>query len=93
MIPREFQIYVGNLNWKATNVDLRHFFEEAGEVQFAKVVMDRENPFRSRGFGFVGFSSAEQAQKAVEKYNQEEFMGRKIIVSMAKPRDDGMDSQ
>lgn len=62
------------------------------QVKFAKVVMDRENPFRSRGFGFgraagfldgelaadhvppVGFASAEQAQQAVEKFDQEEFM-------------------
>ena len=62
------------------------------QVKFAKVVMDRENPFRSRGFGFgraaglpagelaadhvppVGFANAEQAQQAVEKFDQEEFM-------------------
>ncbi|EKX36025.1 hypothetical protein GUITHDRAFT_117814 [Guillardia theta CCMP2712] len=86
LLPKEFQIYVGNLNWKVSNEDLKNFFGEFGDVKFAKVVMDRENPFRSRGFGFVGFANAEQAQNAVEKCDQEEFMGRKIMVNMAKPR-------
>lgn len=59
------KVYVGNLSWDVDNLALEAVFSEHGNVQEARVVYDRENG-RSRGFGFVTYSSPEEVNKAVE---------------------------
>jgi RNA recognition motif-containing protein len=80
-------IYVGNLNYKVKDDNLREAFEEFGEVTSAKVVMDRETG-RSRGFGFVEMAEDTEANQAIEDLNGSELMGREIRVTMAKPREE-----
>ena len=58
------KIFVGNLAWRVSSEDLHSHFQQWGQIEDARVIMDRENPFRSRGFGFVTFSRAEDAQRA-----------------------------
>lgn len=78
-------IYVGNLPWSTTEDDLRRTFGAYGEVQSAKVIMDRETG-RSRGFGFVEMED-EAADQAIEALNGQDMGGRSLKVNEAKPRE------
>ena len=88
-VPEEQRkIFVGNIAWKVSSEDLHSHFQQFGEVQDARVIMDRENPFRSRGFGFVTYARPEDAQSAIDMNNEKEWQGRDITVNMAnKPRE------
>ncbi len=81
------KLYVGNLSFHLTSDDLQEHFAQAGTVESAKVIEDRETG-RSRGFGFVEMSSAEEAQSAIEQFNGEDLDGRSLVVNEARPRDD-----
>lgn len=80
------KLYIRNLSFGITSDDLMDFFAEAGTVQSANVVEDRETG-RSRGFGFVEMSSDQEAQNAIEQLNGQEFEGRNIVVNEARPRE------
>jgi len=77
------ELYVGNLAFEVTDDQLMGLFSEVGEVRSAKVVQDRFSG-RSKGFGFVEMASEEDVQKAIEKFNQQEFQGRNIRVDRAR---------
>ena len=81
------KIFVGGLNWDATDDDLRGSFGECGEITEAVIVNDRDTG-RSRGFGFVTYSSDEEAKAAVEKFDGQDFMGRKLTVNEARQREE-----
>ena len=78
-------IYVGNLPWSFKDEDLGQMFGEHGEVQSAKVIMDRMSG-RSRGFGFVEMSTPEEASAAIEAINGSEHDGRTRKVDAAQER-------
>jgi len=79
------RLYVGNLNFRTTGDELRELFSQAGEVENASVVEDRDTG-RSRGFGFVEMATAEGAAAAIEQFNGKEFGGRNLTVNEARPR-------
>ncbi len=79
------KLFVGNLNFATTSDDLRGFFAEAGTCESATVMMDRVTG-RSRGFGFVEMSTEEEAQRAIEKCNGQQFQGRSLNVNEARER-------
>lgn len=79
------KLYVGNLSFRTTQEELRELFAQAGTVESASVIEDRETG-RSRGFGFVEMASAEEAQAAIEQFNGKEFNGRNLTVNEARPR-------
>ncbi|CAM8931705.1 unnamed protein product [Rhodiola kirilowii] len=81
------RVYVGNLSWAVDNSSLENLFSEQGKVTEARVVYDRETG-RSRGFGFVTYSSTEEANSAIESLDGVDLSGRSIRVTMAesKPR-------
>jgi cold-inducible RNA-binding protein len=81
------KLYVGNLSFQTSSDDLNSLFAQAGTVESAAVVEDRETG-RSRGFGFVEMSSKDEAQKAIEQFNGKEVNGRNLNVNEAKPRED-----
>ena len=81
------KLYVGNLSFQTSSDDLQQLFAQAGTVESASVVEDRETG-RSRGFGFVEMSSAEEGAKAIEQFNGKEVNGRSLNVNEAKPRED-----
>ena len=81
------KLYVGNLSFKTTGDDLREHFSQAGAVESASVIEDRETG-RSRGFGFVEMTTAEDAAAAIEKFNGKELDGRALTVNEAKPKTD-----
>ncbi len=80
------KLFVGNLDYTVTSDDLREAFGKVGSVIDAVVITDRETR-RSRGFGFVEFATAEEAEKAVKELNGSELKGRKINVNEAKPQE------
>jgi len=82
------KLFVGGLAWATTEETLRSHFESCGEVVEAKVITDRETG-RSRGFGFVTFAEAEQAQAAIEELSDSELDGRTIRVDSANERSGG----
>jgi RNA recognition motif-containing protein len=80
------KLYVGNLAFQTTSQELQQLFGQAGTVQSASVVEDRDTG-RSRGFAFVEMSSQEEANSAIEQFNGKEVGGRSLKVNEAKPRE------
>ena len=81
------KLFVGSLPWAVDDQKLGEIFSQAGTVVSAQVVKDRDTG-RSRGFGFVEMSSDEEAQNAVKNLNGSDIEGRKIVVNIARPRED-----
>ena len=81
------KLFVGSLPWGVDDAQLAQLFAQAGTVVSAQVVKDRETG-RSRGFGFVEMSSDEEAQNAVKNLNGSDVDGRKIVVNIARPREE-----
>ena len=79
------KLYVGNLPFSATEQDLQAKFAAHGEVQSAKIIMDRDSG-RSKGFGFVEMSDDSAADNAINSLNGADFSGRAMIVSEARPQ-------
>jgi cold-inducible RNA-binding protein len=80
------KLYVGNLAFQTTSQELEQLFGQAGTVQSASVVEDRDTG-RSRGFAFVEMSSESEANSAIEQFNGKEVGGRALKVNEAKPRE------
>lgn len=81
-------LFVGSLSYSTTDDALKTFFEQIGEVESARVITDRNNGDRSKGFGFVQFVNSDDNQKAIDELNGKELDGREISVSLARPKDD-----
>ncbi|ANI90699.1 RNA-binding protein [Arachidicoccus ginsenosidimutans] len=84
-------IYVGNLSWSLTSDDLHELFAPYGEVISAKVVTDKFNNNRSKGFGFVEMADDEAANAAISGLHETEVGGRKIIVNQKQENAGGGD--
>lgn len=78
------KLFIGSLPWSINSDSLRELFAQYGEITDAVVIVDRDSG-RSKGFGFVTFSSEESAQKALEM-DGKEVEGRTIVVNKAKPQ-------
>lgn len=81
------KLYVGGINYATTDQGLQDAFAKAGTVVSASVIMDRMSG-RSKGFGFVEMSNEQEAQAAIEMWNNKELDGRRLTVSVARPRDE-----
>ncbi|HLN19433.1 MAG TPA: RNA-binding protein [Patescibacteria group bacterium] len=81
------KLYVGGLSYSTTQDSLGSLFSQAGQVVSSTIIMDKMSG-RSRGFGFVEMSSDEEAKKAVEMFNGQEFEGRTLTVNEARPMGD-----
>ncbi|HKY26593.1 MAG TPA: RNA-binding protein [Pyrinomonadaceae bacterium] len=80
------KLYVGNLAFQTTSQELQDLFAQAGTVESANVVEDRDTG-RSRGFAFVEMSNEAEAASAIEQFNGKEINGRALKVNEAKPRE------
>ena len=78
------KLYVGNLPYTVRDEDLQQSFGAFGNVNSAKVMMERDTG-RSKGFGFVEMATSEEAQKAIEMWNGKELDGRTLTVNEARP--------
>ncbi|CAL0327654.1 unnamed protein product [Lupinus luteus] len=83
--PEEAKIFVGNLPYDIDSQKLAVLFEDAGTVEVAEVIFNRDTN-QSRGFGFVTMSTVEEADNAVEKFNRYDLDGRLLTVNKASPR-------
>jgi RNA recognition motif-containing protein len=80
------KLYVGNLAFQTSSEELQKLFGQAGTVESASIVEDRETG-RSRGFGFVEMASNEEGKAAIEQFNGKELNGRNLTVNEARPRE------
>jgi RNA recognition motif-containing protein len=81
------KLYVGNLSYDTTNEGLQELFSAFGTVDSAQVIMDRDSG-RSKGFGFVEMSNADEAQAAITALDGKDHGGRVLKVNEAKPREE-----
>ncbi len=83
------RLYVGNLDYNATEDDLEGLFSGVGTVLSAEVVINSRTE-QSKGFAFVEMNNIDEAKRAVDILHDQDFMGRKLLLSGAKsegPRD------
>jgi cold-inducible RNA-binding protein len=78
------KLYVGNLAYTVRDEDLQQQFSAFGQVQSAKVMMERDTG-RSKGFGFVEMGSADEAQAAIAGLHGQNVAGRDLTVNVARP--------
>ena len=83
----EKRLYVGNLSYSSTEDTIEALFAQAGTVAKCELMLDKFTS-RSRGFAFVEMGSPEEAQKAVEMFNDQELEGRNLRVNIARPREE-----
>jgi len=83
----EKRLYVGNLSYGSTEGDLQELFQQAGTVVKCELMLDKFTS-RSRGFAFIEMETAEEAQKAVDMFNNQDLQGRNLNVNIARPREE-----
>jgi len=81
------KLYVGGLAYETTEDTLKEAFSQAGTVESVVMIIDKMSG-RSKGFGFVEMGTDEEAQKAIEMFNGQEFEGRTLKVNEARPMED-----
>jgi RNA recognition motif-containing protein len=81
-------IFVGNLDFAATEASIRAMFERYGTVDRVNLVTDRDTG-RSRGFAFVEMSDTQEADRAIAGLNGADFEGRALNVNEARPKGQG----
>jgi len=79
-------IYVGNLSYTTSEDDLRKAFEAHGQVDSARIVIDKYTN-QSRGFGFVEMANNAEGQAAIDALNGANLGGRDLKVNEARPRE------
>ena len=80
------KLYVGNLAFQTTSQDLQQLFAQAGTVESASVIEDRDTG-QSKGFAFVEMSTEEEAAAAIEQFNGKDVAGRALKVNEARPKE------
>ena len=81
-------IFVGNLDFAATDSSVRAAFEQYGTVDRVNLITDRDTG-RSRGFAFVEMSNTQEADRAIAGLNGTDFGGRALNVNEARPKPQG----
>ena len=81
------RLFVGSLPYTTMDEDLNQLFAQAGTVDSAVVISDRDTG-RSKGFGFVEMSTDEEAQKAISMFDGYDMNGRALAVNEARPREE-----
>jgi len=81
------KLHVGNLPYSTVDSDLENLFSNAGEVESVQVIKDRMSG-RSKGFGFVGMSTYEDALDAIKMFHGKDFNGRVLTVRLIEQEED-----
>lgn len=79
------KLYVGNLAFSVDSENLSQLFTQYGAVESVKIITDRDTG-RSKGFGFVEMSSNDEADKCIQGLNGQDYEGRAMNISFAKPQ-------
>jgi len=80
------KLFVGNLSFSTTEANVRALFEQAGAVGSCEVVSDKFTG-QSRGFAFVEMESSNEGAQAIQRFNEYELDGRRMVVNEARPRE------
>ncbi len=80
------RLFVGNLPYDATEEEIRQHFSTVGNLSYVSIPLDRETG-KKRGFAFVEFADAGQAQEAIRQFNNQPFKGRSLAVNEARAKD------
>jgi len=78
-------IYVGNLDFKVNENDLKEIFEEYGTVSSSNIIIDKYSG-KSKGFGFVTMDNDSEATNAIKELNGATLENREMVVNEAKPK-------
>jgi len=78
------KLFVGGLSWGTTDESLAAAFSQAGTVLSSVVIKDKMT-HRSKGFGFVEMTNDDEADAAIEMWNNQEIDGRAVVVNEARP--------
>src|SRR4051794_12041645 len=79
------KLYVGNLPYDTSEAQLQELFSQAGGVETVKVMRDMATG-RARGFAFVEMASSDDAQAAINQFNDYSLGGRNLAVNEARPK-------
>jgi RNA recognition motif-containing protein len=80
------KLFIGNIEWGATEEDLKELFGKHGDIEEAIIIKDKMSG-RSKGFGFVTFAEDADAEKAIEALSGHDLNGRELVVNEARPRE------
>ena len=83
------KLYVGNLPFQATEQEITNWFQQAGATVASVSLVTDKFTGQPRGFGFVEINNDEEASRAIQTLNGQDFMGRKAVVNEARPREGG----
>ena len=86
------RLFVGSLSYSTTSAQLEELFSQVGKVASLNLITDKYSG-QSKGFAFVEMSRDEEADKAIAKFNNFELDGRKMVVNVARPKEDRPQSQ
>lgn len=78
------KLFIAGFPYALTEQELNYAFAKAGTVVSVKIITDKETG-RSRGFGFVEMSTEEEAENAIQMWNEQDLGGRKVVVNVARP--------
>lgn len=81
------KLYVGNLPFSTTELDLQDLFAQAGTVSAVELIQDKFTG-KSRGFAFVTMGSDQEAQNAITQFHGKAVDGRSLTVNEARPREE-----
>ncbi|KAG8376799.1 hypothetical protein BUALT_Bualt09G0101500 [Buddleja alternifolia] len=84
-VDTPYKLYAGNLSWNLTSQSLKEAFADQPGFLSAKIIFDRDSG-RSRGFGFVTFTSQEEVESALNAMNGMELEGRPVRLNLAEQR-------
>lgn len=83
------KLYVGNLPFQANEEELKNWFQSAGATVANVTLVTDKFTGQPRGFGFVEINNDEEASRAIQALNGQDFMGRNVVVNEARPREGG----
>lgn len=81
------KLFVGSLPYTVDDSELESLFSEFGTVASAKIILDRDQNNRSKGFGFVEFDNDDEAKAAIKALDGKDVGGRTIVVNEARPQE------
>ena len=83
------KLFVGNLPYQASEAELQDWFTRAGfQADSVQIIRDKFTG-EARGFGFAEFSNDEEAERAIQSCNGQDFLGRSLVVNEARPMREG----
>ena len=83
--PESDTLFVGNIPFSANEDTLRDLFGESGNIMGIRLPTDPESG-RPKGFGYVQYSSVDEAREAFSNLNGAELNGRPVRLDYSTPR-------